>query len=92
VIGDHVKLAIGTRLMTGTTIGTGAMIAASRPPATIVPRFAWLTDSNDGPKAFRIDKFLETAHAMMSRRSVSILEPYEARLRALHRSATSANP
>jgi hypothetical protein len=68
------------------------MIAASRPPATIVPRFAWLTDSADGPKAFRIDKFLETAHAMMSRRNVAIKEPYEARLRALHRSATNANP
>jgi len=29
IIGDHVKTAIGTRLMTGTVIGTGAMIAVS---------------------------------------------------------------
>lgn len=88
VIGDHVKLAIGTRLMTGTTIGTGAMIACSRSPATLVPRFAWLTDATDGPKSFRIDKFLETARAMMSRRSVSISPEYEARVRAIHAAST----
>jgi UDP-N-acetylglucosamine diphosphorylase/glucosamine-1-phosphate N-acetyltransferase len=90
VIGDHVKLAIGTRLMTGTTIGTGAMIAASKPPATLVPRFAWLTDAADGPKSFRIDKFLETARAMMSRRAVELRPEVEARLRALHAAATAA--
>lgn len=90
VIGDHAKLAIGTRLMTGTTIGTGAMIACSKPPATLVPRFAWLTDATDGPKAFRIDKFLETARAMMSRRHVEVTPAYEARIRALHAKATAA--
>ena len=89
VIGDHAKLAIGTRLMTGTTIGTGAMIACSKPPATLVPRFAWLTDAADGPKAFRIDKFLETARAVMSRRNVAVKEPYEARLRGLHAKAAA---
>lgn len=90
VIGDHVKLAIGTRLMTGTTIGTGAMIACSRSPATLVPRFAWLTDSTDGPKAFRVDKFLETARAMMSRRHVEVTPAYESRIRELHAAATAA--
>jgi len=87
VIGDHAKLAIGTRLMTGTTIGTGAMIASSKPPAALVPRFAWVTDSADGPKSFRIDKFLETARAVMSRRQVELTADYEARLRALHAAA-----
>ncbi|MEY3143853.1 MAG: UDP-3-O-(3-hydroxymyristoyl)glucosamine N-acyltransferase [Planctomycetota bacterium] len=90
VIGDHVKLAIGTRLMTGTTIGTGAMIACSKPPSTLVPRFAWLTDATDGPKSFRIDKFLETARAMMSRRHVEVTPAYESRIRALHAKATAA--
>jgi UDP-N-acetylglucosamine diphosphorylase/glucosamine-1-phosphate N-acetyltransferase len=90
VIGDHVKLAIGTRLMTGTTIGTGAMIACSRSPATLVPRFSWLTDSADGPKSFRIDKFLETARAMMSRRGKAPTPAVEAAIRALHAKATGA--
>jgi UDP-N-acetylglucosamine diphosphorylase/glucosamine-1-phosphate N-acetyltransferase len=88
VIGDHAKLAIGTRLMTGTTIGTGAMIALSRPPATLVPRFAWLTDGADGPKSFRFDKFMETARAMMSRRGEAPTPEIEARLRELHARAT----
>ena len=36
LIGDHVKTAIGTRLMTGTVLGTGAMIATSTPPPEII--------------------------------------------------------
>jgi len=88
VIGDHAKLAIGTRLMTGTTIGTGAMIALSRPPATLVPRFAWLVDGADGPRSYRFDKFMETARAMMSRRGDAPSPELESRLRELHARAT----
>jgi UDP-N-acetylglucosamine diphosphorylase/glucosamine-1-phosphate N-acetyltransferase len=90
VIGDHVKLAIGTRLMTGTTIGTGAMVALSRPPATLVPRFAWLTDGAEGPRSYRFDKFMETARAMMSRRGDAPTPEVEARLRELHARATGS--
>jgi len=89
VIGDHVKLAIGTRLMTGTTIGTGAMIAQSRPPASLVPRFAWLVDGTDGARSFRFDKFLETARAMMSRRGQAPTPALESVLRALHTQAAA---
>lgn len=91
VIGDHAKLAIGTRLMTGTTIGTGAMIATSRSPATLVPRFAWLTDAADGARSFRAEKFLETARAMMARRSKSLGQAAEARLREIHARTTGGS-
>ncbi|RLS93617.1 MAG: hypothetical protein DWI12_08595 [Planctomycetota bacterium] len=84
VIADHAKLAIGTRLMTGTTIGTGAMIALSRPPQTCVMRFAWQVDSNDAPRTFRFEKFTQTARAMMSRRGCALTPAVEARLRELH--------
>ena len=90
VLADHVKLAIGTRLMTGTTVGTGAMVAQSRPPASLVPRFGWLVDSADGAKVFRFDKFMETARAMMSRRGKEPGPAMEAALRALHAKATGA--
>ena len=90
ILGDHVKLAIGTRMMTGTTVGTGAMIALSTPPALLVPRFAWCVDAPDAPRAFRIEKFLETARAMMSRRGQAPGPALEARLRALHAKATGA--
>ena len=84
VLGDHVKLAIGTRLMTGTTVGTGAMIALSRSPSSLVQRFAWLVDGADGAKTFRFEKFMETARAMMSRRGQAPSPALEAVLRALH--------
>ena len=72
IIGDHVKLAICTRLMTGTVLGTGAMIASSTPPPVTVDRFAWMTD--EGQRRYRLDKFLEVARTMMSRRAQT-LEP-----------------
>ena len=90
VLGDHSKLAIGTRLMTGTTVGTGAMIALSTPPAQLVPRFAWCVDAPDAPRVFRIEQVLETARAMMARRGHAPGAALEARLRALHGRATGA--
>ena len=86
VIGDHAKLAIGTRLMTGTTIGTGAMLALSTPPASLVARFAWATDA--GTRTFRLDRFLETARAMMSRRGRAPGPALVAALTDLHARAT----
>ena len=91
ILSDHVKLAIGTRLMTGTTVGTGAMIASSKSPPTLVSRFAWVTDATDGAKHFRIEKFLETARAMMSRRGKSPSPAVEARLRKLFEQTTGAS-
>jgi hypothetical protein len=82
VLGDHVKTAIGTRIMTGTAIGTGAMIATSTPPPSTVARFAWHTD--DGVRRYRLEKFLDTARLVMARRDRSLGPAAEARLRALH--------
>ena len=82
ILGDHVKTAIGTRLMTGTAVGTGAMIACSVPPPSCTPRFAWLTD--DGQKVHRLDRFLATAEIVMKRRG-EVLHPAErAAIEALH--------
>jgi len=66
IVGDHVKTAIGTRLMTGTVLGTGSMIASTAPPPATVGRFAWLTD--DGERLFRLEKFLEVMKTVMARR------------------------
>ena len=82
VIGDHVKTAIGTRIMTGTVLGTGAMIATSTPPPTTLERFAWTTD--DGVRSYRIEKFLSTARSVLSRRDREVDPAMEARLRGLH--------
>lgn len=85
IIADHTKTAIETALMTGTTAHTGAMIAASTPPPTHTPPFAWITDDdNTGNKRFRIEKFLEVAHTVMARRGIEPSTDYTNRLRALH--------
>jgi UDP-N-acetylglucosamine diphosphorylase/glucosamine-1-phosphate N-acetyltransferase len=87
IVGDHAKFAICTRIMTGTVIGTGAMIATTEPPPTCVPRFAWMTDQ--GTRTYQIDKFIEVAKTMMERRHVQASDAYVASLRELHGGITS---
>ncbi|MFN0012704.1 MAG: putative sugar nucleotidyl transferase [Phycisphaerales bacterium] len=83
VIGDHVKTAICTRLMTGCIVGTGSMLAASAAAVGTIERFSWCTDA--GIKPFRHDKFIEVAAAAMARRKVAPSAAYMARLAALVR-------
>jgi UDP-N-acetylglucosamine diphosphorylase/glucosamine-1-phosphate N-acetyltransferase len=86
MVGDHVKTAICTRLMTGCVIGTGAMIATSAPASGCVPAFSWNTD--EGRRAYRFDKFVDVARAAMKRRGVEPSAAYLKRLETLHGSAT----
>lgn len=81
IIGDHAKTAIGTRIMTGCIIHTGAMIATSVPASGCIPPFAWWTD--EGRRTYRPAKFLEVARAMMARRNVEPSSAYTARLEVL---------
>jgi len=82
VLGDHVKTAIGTQLMTGAVVGTGSMLASTAPPPACAGRFEWITDA--GRSRFRFEKFLQTAGAMMNRRDVELSDAMVERLRALH--------
>jgi UDP-N-acetylglucosamine diphosphorylase / glucose-1-phosphate thymidylyltransferase / UDP-N-acetylgalactosamine diphosphorylase / glucosamine-1-phosphate N-acetyltransferase / galactosamine-1-phosphate N-acetyltransferase len=66
VLGDHVRTAIGTRIMTGAVVGTGTMWAASRPVTGRIGPMRWVTDA--GERAYRPEKFLEVARAAMARR------------------------
>ena len=45
ILGDHVRTAIGTRLMTGSVIGTGCMIAVSGYAPKCAARFGFYTDA-----------------------------------------------
>jgi UDP-N-acetylglucosamine diphosphorylase/glucosamine-1-phosphate N-acetyltransferase len=87
IVGDHVKFAICTRIMTGSVIGTGAMIATTAPAPTAVKRFAWLTD--EGERSFRLDKFLDIAKTVMARRNVTPSEAYLKMVSDLHASVTA---
>lgn len=85
IIGDHVKTAICTRIMTGSVMGVGAMIACTQPPLTCVRRFAWMTDDDTtAARSFKIEKFLETAKTVMERRKVQMSDAYASLLRELH--------
>lgn len=88
IIGDHVKLAINTRLMTGTVIGTGSMIALSHPPHACIGAFDWITDTVH--HMYRWDKFLEVAKIVMHRRNIKLTAVYQQRLHDLH-NEVSAN-
>lgn len=87
IVGDHVKFAICTRIMTGSVIGTGAMIATTAAPSTTVRRFAWLTDGPQGERSFRLDKFLDIARTVMGRRRITPSDGYIKLLSDLHTSA-----
>lgn len=78
IIGDHVKTAIGTRLLTGTCLHTGAMIATSRFPPKCVRRFAFLTDN--GEERYEFEKFMQVAQAVMRRRELNVPDALQRRL------------
>ena len=85
-IGDHVKIAILTAIGTGTSIGTGAMVAVARPPQ-VVDRFAWL--SAERSASFRWPKFEEVMRAAMARRGAAPGPGLLERLRGVHARATA---
>jgi hypothetical protein len=80
-VGDHVKFAIETKIMTGIMIGTGAMVASSIPMPSPTKRFAWITD--DGERSYNIDKFIEVAKTVMKRREKYLDDATEVILRML---------
>ncbi len=77
-IGDHVKTAICTRIMTGAIVGTGTMFAAGGPLSGTIPPLSWITDS--GTKPFAMDKFIDIAKTVMARRKVVASGEYLTRL------------
>lgn len=81
VLGDHVRTAIGTRIMTGAVVGTGTMWAASKAIAGRVAPMRWMTDA--GEKLFRPEKFLEVATAAMARRDAIPTDAERARFAGL---------
>jgi len=69
LIGDHVKTAIGTRLMAGTYVGLASMIANSGIADKFVPSFTFLTDK--GAEPYRLDKAIDVMKTVFARRDRS---------------------
>jgi UDP-N-acetylglucosamine diphosphorylase/glucosamine-1-phosphate N-acetyltransferase len=66
MVGDHCKVAIGTRLMTGSYVGYNSMIATSAYPPKFVPSFTFMTDSGSEP--YRLDKAAQAMTEVFRRR------------------------
>ncbi len=85
-MGDHVKTAIGTRIMTGCVAHTGTMFAASSALAGTTEPFSWHTDT--GVKNFRLGKFVDVSMTIMQRRGIAQSQAYSRRLTVLHETVT----
>jgi UDP-N-acetylglucosamine diphosphorylase/glucosamine-1-phosphate N-acetyltransferase len=79
VIGDFVRTAIGSRLLTGSCIGT--MLAVSGFAPKCAASFRFITD--DGDERYDIDKLIATIQAMTSRRGMNLSAAQADRLRRL---------
>jgi hypothetical protein len=66
LVGDHVKTAILTRIMTGTYVGFGSMLAGSGPAPKLVRSFTFWTDKGSEP--YRLDKAIEVTQRVFARR------------------------
>jgi UDP-N-acetylglucosamine diphosphorylase/glucosamine-1-phosphate N-acetyltransferase len=87
MMGDHSKSGINTMFNTGTVTGVCANIFDGGFPPKFIPSFSWGGREN-GP-AYEIEKALETAQAMYTRRGLSFSKEDEAILRFL---AKNHNP
>ncbi len=84
LFGDHAKTGIGMRLTTGCVLGAGANVMDAMPPKAVAP-FTWGTRAPYD--VFALDKFLQTAERMMTRRQVVLDDAQRAHLGAVHRRA-----
>ncbi|MBS4015451.1 MAG: hypothetical protein KGZ86_03345 [Candidatus Latescibacteria bacterium] len=76
-IGDHTKTAIGTMIPTGAVFGIFANILES---SQTVPNFYWLK-----ARRWQINKAIETARIVMSRRNVKMTKAQENLIRKIYR-------
>jgi UDP-N-acetylglucosamine diphosphorylase/glucosamine-1-phosphate N-acetyltransferase len=82
VIGDHTKTAIGTRLNTGSVIGVFVNVVASGFPPKAISSFSWGTET--GFTAYEVERAVETARRVMSRRGTELTPAMEALIRRAH--------
>jgi len=89
-IGDHSKIAIGSRLNTGTVIGFNANVLSVGFPPKFVPSFSWKLEPEF--ERCRLEEAINTAKIMMDRRNVAFTAAHDELFRTLDRfSRTGGN-
>ena len=71
-MGDHSKCAINTSFNTGTVVGMSCNIFGSGFPEKFIPSFCW--GGSEGMSTYDIDRAIETANRMTSRRNTELSE------------------
>ena len=84
-LGDHVKTGIQTRLMAGSYVGFSSMLAGSSTAPQFVPSYRFWTDEGEEP--YRIDKAIEVAQRVFSRRHRGWTALDEQMMRYVHETA-----
>lgn len=70
IMGDHSKTGINTMFNTGTVVGVNANIFGSGYPRNYIPSYAW--GGASGFKTYMLDKSIDTAERVMSRRDLTL--------------------
>jgi len=78
-IGDHSKIGIGTKLDAGTVIGVASSVFGGGIPPKYVPSFSW--GGAEGLTEHKLEKALQTAKIVMSRRDIEMGETDDMLLR-----------
>jgi len=81
IIGDFVRTAIGSRLMTGSVVGTASMIATEGYAPKFLPPLTFHTDAGSSP--YQLDKLIDTLNKAMARRDQSLSDATQSRLAEL---------
>jgi UDP-N-acetylglucosamine diphosphorylase/glucosamine-1-phosphate N-acetyltransferase len=84
LFGDHVKVAIGTLLDTGTVVGSGANVFGAVRPPKYLPPFAWGVSG----ERMRKDAFLEVVDRVLPRRQVAVTSAVRDALARIYDHAT----
>ncbi len=72
IMGDHSKCGINTMFNTGTVVGVSCNIYGAGFPRNFVPSYSW--GGPQGYSEYKIDKALNTASRVMSRRGIDLTE------------------
>lgn len=83
VIGDYVRTAIGTRLMTGSVVEGCCCLATSTYSPKFVPSFSFMTDR--GNELYDLDRLVDSIDRAMERRNMTVGENERAALAQLHK-------
>jgi UDP-N-acetylglucosamine diphosphorylase/glucosamine-1-phosphate N-acetyltransferase len=88
MMGDHSKAAINTAFNTATVVGVSANVFGGGFPPSFVPSFSW--GGGEGLTTYRVDKAIETARMVMSRRDMDVNKFDKAILEAVFGLTSSA--